>query len=58
MGRMPISERQVASLHVSIGWQITPKVAKLNARRSNTEMRIKDAVLVVIEKDKELTGWR
>ena len=56
MVRMAISERQVASLHMAIGWQITPKVTKLHAYWSNTEMRIKDAVLVVIKKDKELTG--
>ena len=55
---MPISERQVASLHMAIGWQVTPKVAKLHAHWGNTEMRIKDAVLVVIEKDKDLAGWR
>ena len=56
MVRMPISERQVASLHMAIGGQITPEVAKLDAHWSNTEMRIQDAVLVVIEKDKDLTG--
>ena len=56
MVHMPISERQVASLHMAIGGQITPKVAKLDAHWSNPEMRIKDAVLVVIEKDKDMAG--
>src|SRR6266487_759840 len=53
-----IGKREVATLAMAVGGQVPPHFAEFHARWRNAEMRVGDAVFVMVQKHKNLARRR